>query len=72
MACGAVETNIMQSVDPTKMDPKGSARFNTWYAAIPAQLKPVDVANLALFLASDESKMINGAIIPIDAGWSAA
>jgi NAD(P)-dependent dehydrogenase (short-subunit alcohol dehydrogenase family) len=72
MACGAVETNIMQSVDPTKMDPKGSARFNTWYAAIPAQLKPMDVANLALFLASDESKMINGAIIPIDAGWSAA
>ncbi len=72
IAAGAVETNIMQSVDATKMDPKGSARFNTFYAAIPGQLKPSDIAQLALFLASDESKMINGAIIPADAGWSAA
>jgi NAD(P)-dependent dehydrogenase (short-subunit alcohol dehydrogenase family) len=72
IAAGAVQTNIMESIDPTKMDPKGSARFGTWYAAIPGQLKPLDIAELALFLASDESKMINGAIIPADAGWSAA
>lgn len=72
IAAGAVATNIMKSVDETKMDPKGSARFNTWYAAIPGQLKPTDIAHLALFLASDESRMINGAIIPADAGWSAA
>jgi len=72
IAAGAVETNIMASVDPTKMDPKASARYGTWYAAIPGQLKPLDIAQLALFLASDESKMINGAIIPADAGWSAA
>lgn len=72
IAAGAVETNIMQSVDPTKMDPKGSARFQTWYAAIPGTLKASDIAQLALFLASDESKMINGAIIPADGGWSAA
>ena len=72
IAAGAVETNIMSSIDPTKMDPKASARYGTWYAAIPGQLKPTDIAQLALFLASDESKMINGAIIPADAGWSAA
>jgi len=72
IAAGAVETNIMQSVDPTKMDPAGSARSQTYYAAIPGQLKATDIANLALFLASDESKMINGAIIPADAGWTAA
>lgn len=72
IAAGAVETNIMQSVDPTKMDPKGSARFNTWYAAIPGSLAAMDIAQLALFLAGDESKMINGAIIPADAGWTAA
>jgi NAD(P)-dependent dehydrogenase (short-subunit alcohol dehydrogenase family) len=72
IAAGAVETNIMASIDVTKMDPKASARYGTWYAAIPGQLKALDIAQLALFLASDESKMINGAIIPADAGWSAA
>ncbi|MBE0477008.1 MAG: SDR family oxidoreductase [Coriobacteriia bacterium] len=72
IAAGAVETNIMQSVDASKMCPKGSARYNTWYAAIPATLKAVDIAHLALYLASDESRYINGAIIPADAGWTAA
>jgi NAD(P)-dependent dehydrogenase (short-subunit alcohol dehydrogenase family) len=72
IVAGAVETNIMQSVDPTKMDPAASARCQTWYAAIPGQLKPLDIANLALFLASDESKLINGAAIAADAGWTAA
>jgi NAD(P)-dependent dehydrogenase (short-subunit alcohol dehydrogenase family) len=72
IAAGAVKTNIMQSIDLSKLDPKGSARFGTWYAAIPAQLEAIDIAYLALFLASDESKGINGAIIPADAGWSAA
>lgn len=72
IVAGAVETNIMQSVDPSKMDPAGIARSQTYYAAIPGQLKATDIANLALFLASDESKMINGACIPADAGWTAA
>jgi NAD(P)-dependent dehydrogenase (short-subunit alcohol dehydrogenase family) len=72
IAAGAVGTNIMASVDQTKMDPKASARYGTWYAAIPGQLQPIDIATLALFLASDESRMINGAVIPADAGWSAA
>lgn len=72
IVAGAVETNIMNSVDMAKMDPDASARCNTYYAAIPGQLKATDIANLALFLASDESKMINGANIPADAGWTAA
>jgi len=72
IAAGAVETNIMQSVDPTKMDPAGSARCQAYYGAIPGQLKPENIAQLALFLASDESKLINGAIIPADAGWLSA
>ncbi len=54
------------------MDPEGSKRWGVYYQVIPGQLKALDIANLALFLASDESKMINGAIIPADAGWTAA
>jgi NAD(P)-dependent dehydrogenase (short-subunit alcohol dehydrogenase family) len=72
MACGGVETNIMQSIDPTKVDPAGGARYGAYQALIPAMLKPVEIAQLAMFLASDDAKHINGAIIPIDAGWTVA
>ena len=33
--------------------------------------KPEDVANAALFLASDESSFITGIVIPVDGGWYA-
>lgn len=72
IAAGAVETNIVASVDMTKMDPGGSARAGVYYQLIPKTLKPVDIANLILFLASDESRNINGAVIPADGGWLAA
>jgi NAD(P)-dependent dehydrogenase (short-subunit alcohol dehydrogenase family) len=32
---------------------------------------PTDVANAALFLASDASRFITGAVIPVDGGWIA-
>jgi NAD(P)-dependent dehydrogenase (short-subunit alcohol dehydrogenase family) len=70
MVCGGVETNIMTSVDMTKIDPEGAKRTGLFTSAMPTLLKPIDIANLALFLASDESRHINGAIIPADAGWS--
>ncbi len=33
--------------------------------------QPEDIANIALFLASDESRMITGAVIPAEGGLSA-
>jgi NAD(P)-dependent dehydrogenase (short-subunit alcohol dehydrogenase family) len=72
IAAGAVETNIVASVDPTKFDPEGSARTQPYIQTMTRTLQPIDIAHLALFLASDESKNINGAIIPADAGWRAA
>jgi NAD(P)-dependent dehydrogenase (short-subunit alcohol dehydrogenase family) len=72
IAAGAVQTNIQQSVDVTKMDPGGSARAQTYYGLIPAQLEAVDIANLALFLVSDKARFINGAIVVADGGWRAA
>ena len=32
--------------------------------------QPIDIANATLFLASDESSLINGATVTADAGWS--
>jgi len=72
IAAGAVATNIISSVDTRQMDPKGSERAGVYYKLIPATLQPDDIANLALFLASDQARHINGAIIPADAGWRAA
>lgn len=72
MACGGVETNIMQSIDPTKVDQEGAGRYAAYQALIPAFLKPTEVASLAMFLASDDSLRVNGAIIPIDGGWTVA
>ena len=34
--------------------------------------QPEDIAYCALYLASDESGFMNGAILPIDGGWTAA
>lgn len=72
MACGAVKTNIQQSMDMAHLDQGGAARYSGYQQLAPAYLEPVEIAQLALFLASDESKHVNGAIIPIDGGWTAA
>lgn len=69
---GGTATNIAESMPPERLDPEGARRAGEYAALIPALLNPEDIANLALFLASDESCHINGAIIPADAGWTAA
>jgi NAD(P)-dependent dehydrogenase (short-subunit alcohol dehydrogenase family) len=54
-----------------RLDAAGAARAGSFAALAPAYLNLIDSAALALFLASDESRNINGAIIPADAGWAA-
>lgn len=69
---GGTRTNIAESMPQERLDPGGAARAGAYAALMPALLEPDDIAALALFLASDESRYINGAIIPADAGWTAA
>lgn len=69
---GATRTNIAETMPQDRLDPTGAARAMAYAALAPATLEPEDIAALALFLASDESRHINGAIIPADAGWTAA
>ena len=33
--------------------------------------EPRDIANLAVYLASDESRLVTGLVLPVDSGWSA-
>lgn len=68
---GATATNITETMPPDRLDPFGAARAGAYAALVPATLEPQDIAELALFLASDESRFINGAVITADAGWTA-
>ena len=69
---GGVNTNIMQSIDPTRIDQAALARLSLYHAANPGSLEPIDIANAVLFLASDEARYINGVELPADMGWRAA
>lgn len=69
---GGVATEIGSTIDPAKIDQEAMVQFGKWHAAMPAQLEADDIADLVLFLVSDEASCINGALVPADAGWLAA
>ena len=68
---GATITNIAETMPRERLDPAGAERAGAFAALAPAHLEPLDIASLALFLASDEARHINGAVIAPDAGWDA-
>ena len=68
IAPGGVNTNISHGMDA---HPFGYERMILGAANIPPAANPDDIAALALFLASDQSAFINGAVITADGGWSA-
>lgn len=68
-------TNIMASVDMSKFDMDAAAKMKPVLDAHQRSdrsdiSKPNDIAQLLLFLASDASSTISGALIPIDRAWS--
>jgi NAD(P)-dependent dehydrogenase (short-subunit alcohol dehydrogenase family) len=68
---GGVETNIMSSIDQTKIDQEGLAAIGPVHQSAAGMAKPDQIASLVYYLVSDESANVNGAIIPNDGGWSA-
>jgi NAD(P)-dependent dehydrogenase (short-subunit alcohol dehydrogenase family) len=52
-------------------DPNGVARFQPVITLSERVALPEQVADVALFLASDAASFVNGAILPVDSGWSA-
>ena len=69
IAPGGINTEIGTSMGQPDMD--GFNRIKGVHALMPAMGEPMDIANCALFLASDDSSFINGQIIGVDGGWSA-
>jgi NAD(P)-dependent dehydrogenase (short-subunit alcohol dehydrogenase family) len=68
---GAVKTNIEETMPQDRLDQVGFARAWEFNALAPALLEPTDIASLAVFLASDDSRSVSAAVIPVDAGWKA-
>jgi NAD(P)-dependent dehydrogenase (short-subunit alcohol dehydrogenase family) len=64
-------TNIGETMPPERLDAARAERAGACATLTPADLDPTDIAAHALFLASDESRQINGAIIAADGGWAA-
>jgi NAD(P)-dependent dehydrogenase (short-subunit alcohol dehydrogenase family) len=69
IAPGGVETNISSSM--TGFNAFGYERVQPGLGVNPRVGKSEEVANVAVFLASDESSFVNGTVITADAGWTA-
>jgi NAD(P)-dependent dehydrogenase (short-subunit alcohol dehydrogenase family) len=69
IAPGGVQTNIGASM--SEPNPFGMERAMAGANCNPRTGSPEEIANLALFLASDESSFINGTVVTADAGWTA-
>jgi len=67
---GAVLTRIIEST--AEVHPEGLQRIQETFPTMPAPADPADVARVALFLASDEARNVNGVVLNADSGWFVA
>ena len=71
IAPGAVNTSISETIDMSKVTPLVNDRIMSGMALMPRAGEPIEVAKVALFLASDDSSFVNAQICVVDGGWSA-
>ena len=69
IAPGGISTEIGTAMGMPNMD--GFSRVRPVQALAPAPGQTSDIANTALFLASDDSAYVNGVVLPVDGGWTA-
>ncbi|QJD82070.1 SDR family oxidoreductase [Cohnella herbarum] len=69
IAPGATMTNIASTM--TNVSEFGASRTKVTQGVIPRVGQAEEIAQVALFLASDESSFVNGAVLAADGGWTA-
>ena len=67
IAPGGIKTEIGAAMGMPNMT--GYGKISGVLGLAPAQGEAMDIANAALFLASDESAYISGVVLPVDGGW---
>ncbi|MEK7433131.1 MAG: glucose 1-dehydrogenase [Cyanobacteriota bacterium] len=70
IAPGAVNTSIIETIDMSKITSLVNDRIMAGMALNPRTGEPIEIANAALFLASDDSSFVNAQILVVDGGWS--
>lgn len=71
IAPGGVNTNIGDTMDMTRITPLINDRIMAGIVTNPRSGESEEIATIALFLASDDSSFVNGAVIVADGGWTA-
>ncbi len=68
IAPGGVNTNIMKDAVPNE---KGALLCSSGAGSMPRMGESDEIAKVALFLASEDSSFVNGAVLTADGGWTA-
>jgi NAD(P)-dependent dehydrogenase (short-subunit alcohol dehydrogenase family) len=71
IAPGGVNTHIGETIDFNKITPLVNDRIMSGMVLNPRMGEPEEIAAVALFLSSDDSRFVNAAVIVADGGWTA-